>query len=388
MMKKERFFTVFVQITCILALVGLIAPGALAKGGVPQLRFIGEAIVPTGYVFAGTEVGELAGITYNADYDIFYAISDDRSDVNDARFYQLTIDLSDGTLEDGDVVFTNVTFMLDENKEHFAQDSVDPEAISYDPSSSTLYWASEGNADADNLINPFVREMTLDGLFIRELETPAKYLPTADQSSGTRPDQAFESLTLSVRGNKLYTAPFSALFQDGPMASVDEGSPVRVLEFSLRSGKPRSEFVYMTEPKVAPSEDCDPEFVFRNMNGVVEILAIGKSRFLVLERSFALPCQLPFPGEPEFTMKIFLADFKGASKVQKRDSILEVPNLRMMSKHLVLDLDELGIPLSSVEGLTFGPDLPSGERTIILVSDNQFWDVTFTQFLAFALEDD
>ena len=49
-------------------------------------------------------------------------------------------------------------------------------------------------------------------------------------------------------------------------------------------------------------------------------------------------------------------------------------------KRLLLDLDDLGIPLDNVEGMTFGP-----RRSLVLVSDNNFAAAQFTQFLVFAM---
>jgi len=45
----------------------------------------------------------------------------------------------------------------------------------------------------------------------------------------------------------------------------------------------------------------------------------------------------------------------------------------------------LGIPLDNIEGMTFGPDLPDGRRSLVLVSDNNFSAAGFTQFLVFAV---
>src|SRR4029078_6925832 len=56
------------------------------------------------------------------------------------------------------------------------------------------------------------------------------------------------------------------------------------------------------------------------------------------------------------------------------------------SKQLVLDLDELGIPLDNVEGMTFGPRPPDGRRSVVLVSDDNFAASQFTQFLVFATD--
>ena len=45
-----------------------------------------------------------------------------------------------------------------------------------------------------------------------------------------------------------------------------------------------------------------------------------------------------------------------------------------------------GIPLDNVEGMTLGPQLPDGRRSLVLVSDNNFAASQFTQFLLFALD--
>jgi hypothetical protein len=58
---------------------------------------------------------------------------------------------------------------------------------------------------------------------------------------------------------------------------------------------------------------------------------------------------------------------------------------RSAEKKLLLDLDDLGIPLDNVEGLTFGPRLRDGRQSVVLVSDNNFAATQFTQFLLFAV---
>ena len=62
-------------------------------------------------------------------------------------------------------------------------------------------------------------------------------------------------------------------------------------------------------------------------------------------------------------------------------------SLRPVTKRLVFDLDTLNIVLDNVEGMTFGPRLPDGRRTLILVSDDNFSPTQFTQFLAFAIDE-
>ena len=74
-------------------------------------------------------VGGLSGITYDPASDSYTAISDDRAQISDARTYDLTIDLDDGALSDGDVDFTSVTTLLDTDGLPFAPLSLDPEGI-------------------------------------------------------------------------------------------------------------------------------------------------------------------------------------------------------------------------------------------------------------------
>jgi hypothetical protein len=99
-----------------------------------------------------------------------------------------------------------------------------------------------------------------------------------------------------------------------------------------------------------------------SVNGVVELLPLN-SRFLIaMERSFSVGA----PGTGN-TIKLYLVALAG----------------KKAHKWLLLDLDRLGIPLDNVEGLTFGPRLRDGRRSLVLVSDNNFAPAQFTQFLLF-----
>ena len=60
-----------------------------------------------------------------------------------------------------------------------------------------------------------------------------------------------------------------------------------------------------------------------------------------------------------------------------------------MEKTLLLDLDRLAnddgtrLWLDNIEAISFGPTLPNGNRTLVLLSDNNFQNSQQTQFLAF-----
>jgi hypothetical protein len=140
----------------------------------------------------------------------------------------------------------------------------------------------------------------------------------------------------------------------------------------VRNGKALDEYVYVTEP-VADTPNPPGSFA---TNGLVEILSLDEKRFLAVERAFSTGI-----GN---TIRLFLADLSRASNVRRLDSIAGVP-IRTVRKELLFDVDALGITLDNIEGITFGPRLRTGERTLILVSDNNFSATQFTQFLAFAV---
>ena len=66
---------------------------------------LGVVTFETGTIFEDTEVGGLSGITYDAARGGYYALSDDRSQTDPARYYTVDIDFADGSLDDGDVTF-------------------------------------------------------------------------------------------------------------------------------------------------------------------------------------------------------------------------------------------------------------------------------------------
>ncbi len=353
-------------VTLVVMLLSLTVSMVGAQTGA-ALTFMGQARFETGTTFEDTQVGGLSGLEYISLLDTYIALSDDHGADVQVRMYELAIDLSDGMLADGDVVLTNVTTLLNAEGLPFAGEQVDPEVIRFDPTSLTLYWASEGNAN--DLIAPSVREMTFNGRFVRELSAPSMFLPTVDQTSGVRPNRAFESLSLSHDGNKLFTATENALNQDGPRASVVDRSPSRILEFDKATGIAERQFIYVTDTVAPPLIPMDQE-----TNGLVAMLAVSDTQFIMVERSISF--------RPGFVIKLYLGDIANATDVSALDSIAG-QDIQVVEKQLLLDLTTLGLTLDNIEAITFGPVLPNGERSLILVSDNNFQELQVTQFLAF-----
>ncbi|MFM9957936.1 MAG: esterase-like activity of phytase family protein [Phycisphaerales bacterium] len=352
----------------VVAAVAALAGSAFA-GQVQSISYIGQETFATNTNVLGTNMGGLSGLAYDSVNGGYYAISDDRSQSNPARFYSLNINVADGALTPGDVSFTGVTSLLRPDNTVFPALSLDPEGIALD-SNGNLWVASEGDVNQNPQVNPFVRRFSAAGAHQLDLPVPSKFLPTPGPV-GIRNNLAFETLTLSPSGQSLFTATENALKQDGPAAAVGVASPARILRYDLNTNLPAQEFAYITDPvAVAPV----PAGSFAT-NGLVDMLALDEQNFIAIERSFS--------NGVGNSIRLYEVSIAGATDISGTDP-LAGPYVAA-TKTLILDLGTLGITLDNIEGLAFGPTLPGGERSLILVSDNNFSSTQFTQFLAFGV---
>jgi len=120
-----------------------------------------------------------------------------------------------------------------------------------------------------------------------------------------------------------------------------------------------------------------PETQFAT-NGLVELLALdNRGTLLALERSFSTGV-----GN---AIKLFLVDTRHATDVAGVEALAGA-HYRPVEKTLLLDFDDLGLTLDNLEGMTLGPDLPDGRRSLVLVADDNFSATQVTQILAFGLD--
>jgi len=353
------------NVTMALACLAGLATTALA-GHVQSLNFLGQDTFPTNTSVLGTNMGGLSGITYDAANARYHSIADDRSQINPARFYTLNLDLTGNTFGPGRTTFTGVTTLLQPGGLPFPNAGIDPESIALAPNGD-LWISSEGDANA--LQNPFVNRFSIAGQQNFALPIPAKFNASAG-GTGIRNNLAFETLTISPSGSSLFTATENALKQDGPAAALGVGTNSRILRFDTAINTPAQEFVYQAGPVIDPPV---PAGSFTT-NGLVDMLALDDTTFIAMERSFSVGV-----GN---RIRLYEVSLTGATDVSGQDPLgVFTP----VTKTLLLDLDVLGITLDNVEGLTFGPDLTDGRKSLILVSDNNFSATQFTQFLAFGV---
>ena len=384
-MARERRIVVLVfllSLLLILTAVGTSANQSTGPQTVVDVEFLGQAVIPSGTMFAGTEIGGLSSITYDAGRGVYHTLSDDqgnRATGDPVRYYTVAIDLADGTLENGDVTFVDVTQLFESKKEPFAPGGLDPEGFTLGRE-GFLFMSSEGNILSDPIIDPFIRRYNLNGRVTADLPIPDKYIPNG-VDWGVRFNLSFESLNVTPDGRTLVTAGEGAIFQDGPASSFTNGSLARLLEYDLRQRVPVAEYVYEVGPWAEPSA------IF-GVNGIVEVLPIDDAgTMLVMERSFSVGGVLG--GGTGNYVVIKEISTQGATDVLDIDALYEGGSpisFTPVTQRQIFAFDDLGVPIDNIEGMTFGPPLPDGRQLLIIVSDNNFAPTQFTQFIALALD--
>ncbi len=350
---------------------------------VASYELIGTTSIPTGTQFESTEIGGLSSITYDPNRSVYYAISDDQGTIDPVRYYTLSIDVSDGQLDAGDITLLDVTTMLDASGMRYAPASLDPEGLVLTHEGS-LYFTSEGFATRVPPVDPFIDRMNLNGRQNRSLIIPDKFLPNLGGTQGVRSNLAFESLNVTPDERYLFTASEGALVQDGPAANLGQSSFARILQYRLSSGRPGSEYVYVVNPV---AEVPVPDTQFR-VNGLVELLPLDNvGTMLALERSFSVGAE----GGGN-TIWLYEIQTQGATDVSGEFSLypngIGQPPVSFIpvTKRLILNVEEdLGIEPDNIEGMAFGPALPDGRLPLILVSDNNFAANQTTQFIVLAV---
>ncbi len=351
------------------------------------VELLGMITIPNNTIAFDTLVGGLSAIAYDQEVDTYYFLSDDRGTTGPVRIYQATIDISaggldDNRLDDGDLTWTGMISLLDETGDTFAQGLLDPEGLVY--TDDTFYVSTEGDVDSVDPIAPAILEFSAAGELITQLPLPEKFLSQAGGNRGVRDNQGFESLTLTPDGRYLISGVESALLQDGPAATLDEGSLSRLLKIDLTGESPPTEFIYPVGPiPVAPvpaSDDAD--------NGLVDLIALDNDgTLLALERSYA-------PGVGN-TVRLYLAKMQDAMDVSDvaalalngGDTLVEIDP--PVAKELLVDFgelgNELGVAPDNLEGMALGPQLADGRQLLLVVSDNNFNPSQRTQLWALAL---
>jgi hypothetical protein len=207
---------------------------------------------------------------------------------------------------------------------------------------------------------------------VRDFERLHMFQLPAPTGTGPRDNLTFEGLALTPDARTAWVAMENALEQDGPVPGVDRpGGPCRITAFDLASGRAIRQVAYL--PDALPHTPLVPGM--RSENGISEILMIDAKRMLVLERAYVFGHGM--------SLRIYEIDTASGSDTLAQEQ-LRAGEYRPCPKRLVADFATLGLSrLDNTEGMCWGPRLPNGRRSLVVVSDDNFRSAQVTQFAAF-----
>ncbi|MGF1497009.1 MAG: esterase-like activity of phytase family protein [Elainellaceae cyanobacterium] len=346
-----------------------------------SLEFLDEYQIPSDLEVDGMPVRGLSALAYDRQRDRLYALSDDRGNVAPARFYtlQFVLDRNQAEMPRIEAIAVeSATLLRPETGEPYPAGTIDPEGLALS-SRDTLFIASEG--DASKGIPPFINEFSLEtGELLDALPVPQRYLPAAEADSprGVQNNKGFEALTISAAGRgvgrlepfRVFAGIEEPLQQDAPPADASQPTSGRLLHYLVGEdqGTLLAEHLYPINPKPFGAVD----------NGLVELVVLDQGGHLLsMERSYGLA------GVGVKLFQIAMGDATDTSQIEQFGE--DVSGIQPIRKRLVLDLNDLGISLDNLEGMTLGPLLPDRTPSLILVSDDNFSADQITQVLLFRL---
>jgi hypothetical protein len=222
-------------------------------------------------------------------------------------------------------------------------------------------WGSNGNSNQKNSNVNQNSDEDENKEEEEEEEDTYEVCNTVYTQKGFLPNKSLESLSLTPNKSHMFTANEDSLYQDIRQDNYGRlGKRVRIIRYTTDiNGKFKEDEQYYYRLEKAPD------------NGLVEILALNKDSILTLERSWDNIAK-------KITSRVYLVNLKNAQNILQysKDSRSRV---RSLKKELILDLDDIKYELSpgfrkvdNIEGMSFGPKLPNGKDSIVLVSDNNF----------------
>jgi len=299
---------------------------------------------------------ELSGLAWLHD-SVFVAVSDQHAFLH---FLVIDVDPRSGAVRRARFDGARALGDADGRPLERARGFADREGIVADEAADRVWLSQEKVGDPPG---PAIAEHRLsDGRLVRAVDP--RNTPGLAVFRSARSNLAFESLTRTPDGGTFWTANEEALEKDGPTPTAERGTVVR-LQALDRDLVPLAQVAYETDPHTGPIRT--PEmFSGRALSGVSDLLAVDGG-LLVLERMFAGDAN----GFAQNRIRIYQVDLRAATDVSRGRTArgLAGRTYTPAAKRL---LAELTYPLSNsnFEGMALGPPLENGDRSMLLIADN------------------
>ncbi|MFM6927707.1 MAG: esterase-like activity of phytase family protein [Bdellovibrio sp.] len=346
-----------------------------------RLHYYGETAITTGTKFNNTIIGGISGIVWHEGR--LLALSDDKGRVGEPRFYEFDLKLEKNLVS---LTPKAVKFVTNLPLEGARKAMLDPEGLAR-LADGDLLISSEANTDAKPRSMPRIFRTNSEGAWKSDFVLPEKYLPEllGKQSKGVQNNQSLEGLTTFADGKIVFTSTESCLTQDIVSGEEVNGDIIRILKFEDKGAQhgyytPVAEFVYKVD---AFNDNQKGKEIFR---GVSEILALSETKMLVMERGVRIN------GKGwSSTVSLYLADLSKATNTLAIDKVVG-QKVTFADKTKLIDFEtdlvkERGQKMvDNFEGLSWGPLLPDGRRSLLVMVDNNFKKNETTELVVFSVE--
>ena len=344
-----------------------------------DITYLDQYVMPYLTSFQNTFAGGFSSIDYDSVHNQYYFISDDKGKINPCRFYKARFDIHNNKIEN--FTLTAVDTLRFENGRIYPRakagdgNAPDPEEMRFNPIQNTIVWSNEGERNLGKtkniLQNPSINIADSTGKLLYELPIPEIYKMRPEEK-GPRRNGVFEGLSFANNYNTLFISTECPLYNDGEEAGLEKKDYwSRILKYDLVTNENTAQYAYPLDP-VAQKPKKEGGFM---VNGISSILALNENELLVMERSYAAGY------EDNLVVKIYLADLRNAADIKADSSLIEKPVLKPITKKLLLNFSTLKIRIDNLEGICFGPRLKNGNKSLLVISDNNFNPLEITQLI-------
>lgn len=312
-----------------------------------SVQTLGQARLAEDDARDGVPIGGISAITYDQANSAFLVITDGRGQPGAGRIGRLKIRQMAG----GDYAaeWLGSAELLTATGHRFARPSEGGEVADAEglriAADGALIWSSEGDGERGQ--GPGLYRLVRADWRSHAIPLPVELARDPDRRRGPHDNQSLEGLWIDADDN-IWLGIEAPLIEDGPVPDQTAGASTRIMRID-RDGVVGETWHYPLDPVAGkvPGRFAD--------NGLTEILGLGHSAFLVLERSGVQQQD----GRFNFTSRLYCASPMSGSRV--------------LAKRVLATFDHgNGWHDANFEGLTFGPALPDGRTMLVLASDNNF----------------